>query len=80
MPLVETSLVAEEELGAAYLEEDLEDAELDDEEELDEDHPGDAPVGHDDEEIEPIEVELTTDSLQLFLKDVGKVDLLTAAQ
>jgi RNA polymerase primary sigma factor len=72
--------VAEEELGAAYLEEDLEDAELDEEEELDEDHPGDAPVGHDDEEIEPIEVELTTDSLQLFLKDVGKVDLLTAAQ
>jgi len=26
------------------------------------------------------EVELTTDSLQLFLKDIGKVDLLTAAQ
>ena len=26
------------------------------------------------------EIELTTDSLQLFLKDIGKVDLLTAAQ
>src|SRR5471030_1638042 len=34
------------------------------------------------EEDEPVEVELeiSTDSLQLFLKDVGKVDLLTAAQ
>ena len=29
---------------------------------------------------EPLELEITTDSLQLFLKDVGKVDLLTAAQ
>src|SRR2546421_6158151 len=33
------------------------------------------------EEIEePAELEVSTDSLQLFLKDVGKVDLLTAAQ
>jgi RNA polymerase primary sigma factor len=29
---------------------------------------------------EPYELELTTDSLQLFLKDIGKVSLLTAAQ
>ncbi len=29
---------------------------------------------------EPIELEISTDSLQLFLKDIGKVDLLTAAQ
>ena len=29
---------------------------------------------------EPAEVEITTDSLQLFLKDIGKVSLLTAAQ
>ncbi|HUY71189.1 MAG TPA: sigma-70 family RNA polymerase sigma factor, partial [Gaiellaceae bacterium] len=29
---------------------------------------------------EPLEVEITTDSLQLFLKDIGKVELLTAAQ
>jgi RNA polymerase primary sigma factor len=29
---------------------------------------------------EPLEIEFSTDSLQLFLKDVGKVDLLTAAQ
>ena len=32
------------------------------------------------EEEEPVELEITTDSLQLFLKDIGKVDLLTAAQ
>src|SRR5579872_4560537 len=32
------------------------------------------------EEEEPIEIEISTDSLQLFLKDIGKVDLLTAAQ
>ena len=32
------------------------------------------------EEPEPFELEITTDSLQLFLKDIGKVDLLTAAQ
>src|SRR5581483_8330736 len=29
---------------------------------------------------EPVEFEISTDSLQLFLKDIGKVDLLTAAQ
>ncbi len=29
---------------------------------------------------EPYELEITTDSLQLFLKDIGKVQLLTAAQ
>src|SRR5581483_11839538 len=32
------------------------------------------------DEAEPIELEISTDSLQLFLKDIGKVDLLTAAQ
>jgi DNA-directed RNA polymerase sigma subunit (sigma70/sigma32) len=31
-------------------------------------------------EIAPATREITTDSLQLFLKDIGKVDLLTAAQ
>src|SRR5436305_3397176 len=31
-------------------------------------------------EIAPVAREITTDSLQLFLKDIGKVDLLTAAQ
>jgi RNA polymerase primary sigma factor len=32
------------------------------------------------DEEEPFELEFSADSLQLFLKDVGKVDLLTAAQ
>src|ERR1051325_3378228 len=32
------------------------------------------------EDDEPFELEVSTDSLQLFLKDIGKVDLLTAAQ
>jgi RNA polymerase primary sigma factor len=31
-------------------------------------------------EEEPLALEVSTDSLQLFLKDIGKVDLLTAAQ
>src|SRR6266496_5528274 len=31
-------------------------------------------------EVAPATREITTDSLQLFLKDIGKVDLLTAAQ
>jgi RNA polymerase primary sigma factor len=33
-----------------------------------------------DEPEEPIDTEFSADSLQLFLKDIGKVDLLTAAQ
>jgi RNA polymerase primary sigma factor len=39
-------------------------------------------VDGDEEEQQPTEAarEITTDSLQLFLKDIGKVDLLTAAQ
>src|SRR6478752_1676141 len=32
------------------------------------------------DEAEPVPVEFSADSLQLFLKDVGKVSLLTAAQ
>jgi RNA polymerase primary sigma factor len=40
-----------------------------------------APAGLDEIDVELDEpLELTTDSLQLFLKDVGRVDLLTAAQ
>jgi RNA polymerase primary sigma factor len=54
---------------------------------------GGEPVDHEDEpghdatalddpvaEEEPFDLEISTDSLQLFLKDIGKVDLLTAAQ
>src|SRR5262249_37890720 len=37
-----------------------------------------ADAEEDDEE--PLALEITTDSLQLFLKDIGKVSLLTAAQ
>jgi RNA polymerase primary sigma factor len=40
------------------------------------------PDEHDDAEVEETlpALEISTDSLQLFLKDIGKVDLLTAAQ
>ena len=41
---------------------------------------GALPVFDEAEIEEPAEVEITTDSLQLFLKDIGRVDLLTAAQ
>src|SRR5438270_1130214 len=39
-------------------------------------------TGREEEEQEPVEEprEVSTDALQLFLKDIGKVDLLTAAQ
>jgi RNA polymerase primary sigma factor len=41
-----------------------------------------AAAADDDDDVVPPELtrEITTDSLQLFLKDIGKVDLLTAAQ
>jgi RNA polymerase primary sigma factor len=56
--------------------------------ERDEDFPGDgaaslAPSARDEptpEESDPFAGELATDALQLFLKDVGRVELLTAAQ
>jgi len=40
----------------------------------------DSPVEDDDLPEEPAAREVSTDALQLFLKDIGKVDLLTAAQ
>jgi RNA polymerase primary sigma factor len=63
------------------------DAVFDEEEELEEQDvpaPGVDPVGFavvdlEEEDEEPF-LEITTDSLQLFLKDIGKVSLLTAAQ
>ena len=43
--------------------------------------PVEAVAADEDEPLElELELEISTDSLQLFLKDVGKVDLLTAAQ
>jgi RNA polymerase primary sigma factor len=38
------------------------------------------PPAEEEREPAPVAREVTTDSLQLFLKDIGKVDLLTAAQ
>ncbi len=70
--------MGQEESGTAYFEEDLEPAEV-----QIAGPPVEAFLGLDEpeaEEPEPYELEITTDSLQLFLKDIGKVDLLTAAQ
>src|SRR5215213_2515152 len=39
-----------------------------------------APPPEEEEIVAPVVREISTDSLQLFLKDIGKVDLLTAAQ
>ncbi len=50
----------------------------------DESDPPDLDMAVDDEnepdDHEPVELEITSDSLQLFLKDIGRVELLTAAQ
>src|ERR1044071_1525407 len=70
--------VSEDQAGTAYEEPELQEAE----EEADEE-PARAEIYAALDELddeEPIELEMSTDSLQLFLKDVGKVDLLTAAQ
>ncbi len=73
--------VGEDEAGALF---DEVEPELEDDDELVveeeapvEVHPLDGAVFDD---YEAVELEITTDSLQLFLKDVGRVDLLTAAQ
>jgi len=70
--------VGEAESGTVFFEDELEVADFHAVEEL----PTDAPEEFDDPATpeEPLEVEITTDSLQLFLKDIGKVELLTAAQ
>ncbi len=69
--------MAEDESGTVFFEEELEVADFHAVEEL----PADAPEEFDDPAPEePLEVEITTDSLQLFLKEIGKVELLTAAQ
>jgi RNA polymerase primary sigma factor len=70
--------VGEDDGTAVFYEEELE--EIDDGEDGDE--PDKEPAAEELDELEPedFQLEITTDSLQLFLKDVGKVDLLTAAQ
>jgi RNA polymerase primary sigma factor len=44
------------------------------------DEPEEQPVEEDEEEVVAVALEVTGDSLQLFLRDIGKVSLLTAAQ
>jgi RNA polymerase primary sigma factor len=69
--------VGEDEAGTGLFDEELEAAELD----VTELRPGDVLPTYDEPEAEePFELEITTDSLQLVLKDIGKLDLLTAAQ
>jgi DNA-directed RNA polymerase sigma subunit (sigma70/sigma32) len=72
--------VTKDEAGPLFDEvedEDALDTDEDDDEDAEEVHPLDG-TPFDEEEV--VELEITTDSLQLFLKDIGKVDLLTAAQ
>ena len=71
--------MAEDDSTTVYFDDEVEDADL-------QEHelpvaPAAAELDEIDAELEePFELEITTDSLQLFLKDIGKVDLLTAAQ
>ena len=70
--------VTEDEAGPYFDDGDSDDpVEPDDEDDADARHPLDGAAY---EEEEAVELEITTDSLQLFLKDIGRVDLLTAAQ
>jgi RNA polymerase primary sigma factor len=67
--------VGQDELGTVFIEDEVEE----------DDGQPDEPVvdllpEFDESEIAEPEVEVITDSLQLFLKDIGKVELLTAAQ
>src|SRR4051812_13228244 len=77
------SLTAEE-IALAFDELDLDAAQIDEFyaalEEMQIDVVGGGPRDKDDLDLEPETREVSTDSLQLFLKDVGRVDLLTAAQ
>jgi RNA polymerase primary sigma factor len=70
-------VVGEDESGTVFFEEELEVADF----HAVAEGPADAAEEFDDPAAEePFELEITTDSLQLFLKDIGKVELLTAAQ
>jgi RNA polymerase primary sigma factor len=73
--------VTEDEAGPFFDEVDTDDPidaeDEDSDDEVEELHPLDGATFDEDEAVE---LEITTDSLQLFLKDIGKVDLLTAAQ
>jgi len=78
------SVADDEEAGAGF-EEDEPEPDEDDEDQPEEEQPEAGaldPVGLPafDAEDDDVFIEITTDSLQLFLKDIGKVSLLTAAQ
>src|SRR3954447_1861650 len=77
------SLTAEE-IALAFDELDLDAAQIDEFyvalEEMQIDVVGGGREKDDDLDLEPETREVSTDALQLFLKDVGRVDLLTAAQ
>jgi RNA polymerase primary sigma factor len=69
--------VGDNEAAAVFFDEELEEVAL----QVAELQPTAVLLTYDEPELpEPSELEITTDSLQLFLKDIGKVDLLTAAQ
>src|SRR6516165_2615912 len=78
--VVTTNAQAIEEFGEDEQEEDEDDEEEADEFEAEAAADFYAAVEIGTEEPEPVALEFSADSLQLFLKDVGKVSLLTAAQ
>ena len=78
----ENGQLSADEIAVALDELDLEPAQIDDFYHALEELHIEVVVGAEDEEEAPVEEprEVSTDALQLFLKDIGKVDLLTAAQ
>jgi RNA polymerase primary sigma factor len=78
----ESGQLSADEIALALDELDLEPAQIDDFYHALEELHIEVVTGSDDDEQEAVEEprEVSTDALQLFLKDIGKVDLLTAAQ
>ena len=78
----ENGQLSADEIAVALDELDLEPAQIDDFYHALEELHIEVVTGVEDDEPEPVEEprEVSTDALQLFLKDIGKVDLLTAAQ
>jgi RNA polymerase primary sigma factor len=80
----ESGSLTAEEVAVAFDDFDLEAGQLDDVfQALEEQHieiVSQAAGEEEDEEVRQRAAEMSTDSLQLFLKDIGRVDLLTAAQ
>ena len=67
-------------MGTVFFEDEVAEAERETETEAESRPERLLPEFDESEILEPAEAEIITDSLQLFLKDIGKVDLLTAAQ